>query len=50
MGNQRQKEGIAGLEEGIAGQKEGIAGLEEGIAGQNGAPAYRGVDKGRAFL
>jgi hypothetical protein len=48
--NQTQKEGIAGLEEGIAGQKEGIAGLEEGIAGQNGAPEHRGVDKGRAFL
>jgi hypothetical protein len=48
--NQTQKEGIAGLEEGIAGQKEGIAGLEEGIAGQNGPSTYRGVDKGRTFL
>jgi hypothetical protein len=48
--NKLQKEGITGLEEGIAGQKEGITGLEEGIAGQNGAPAHRGVDKGRAFL
>ena len=42
MGNQRQKEGIAGLEEGIAGQKEGIAGLEEGIAGQNRATYISG--------
>ena len=48
--NQLEKEGIAGLEEGIAGQKEGIAGLEEGIAGQNRASAYQGVDKGRPFL
>ena len=48
--NQLQKEGIAGLEEGIAGQKEGIAGLEEGIAGQNVPSAHRGVDKGRPFL